>query len=347
MKPLKLKTRVGEAEAASARPVTTASATSGANPPADHTSAASPPLVPSPPSAHPTKAEHPPPSRSGRPTSASSVATTTATIARRTTDGHAGVRFTSELDNANVDAYLEYLTRPHTSWDSATQHLARRREVIEGHRASVFARSLASSRRSSFASTMRSEGGDDVLEMSMTSSVASAPAGFPRSASNASKTHTGKLRKGRLGDTNSVPAPPSLVATGNGPSSAVLLPTTSLSGANGDQSRTTSSHSSVSTGKPRTAPTRGRLARGGALAMSRAPRVPTAASASAGAATGTTSGPDLTIGGTHLQTGSTNLFIGGVQSTTAGSSRSGSRDGAASHRGANAPMKGSRSVGSA
>lgn len=97
------------------------------------------------------------------------------------------VKFTSFLDEVPVEACLEYLTRPHRSWDSAAKSLEYRRERIEGHNASVFARSLNVSRNSSY------------MEGSMRS-IASAPAGFPKTGTNSSKTKTGSLVPGgRLG----------------------------------------------------------------------------------------------------------------------------------------------------
>ncbi|KPI85315.1 hypothetical protein ABL78_5627 [Leptomonas seymouri] len=331
MRPLKIKRRTSVTESAKSLQATTASASSSAGPVTDRAVSETPALVPTPPPSRQARGEPSPPSHSDQATPASS-GSTTATTTQRTAVARSGVKFSSELDNANVEAYLEYLTHPHTSWGSALRYMAHRREVIESHRTSVFARSLVSSRRSSFASTMRSEGGDDALEMSMTS-VASAPAGFPRSASNASKTQTGKLLKGRLGDPNSVPTL-SLVATSMGTPSAAT-PLTSFAAGNENQSRTASSHLSVDTGQRRGSTSKGRLSRGGALAGRGATRVTTSASET----TTSVPGPDLTVGGTHLQTGSTNLFVGSV-SASAVSRLNASRDGATGCKGARAKMKG-------
>lgn len=98
----------------------------------------------------------------------------------------------SSLDGVPVDGCLEYLTRPHSSWDSVNRFMERRQERLENCQASIVARSLAASRRSSFASSVATMNSSIV-------SVATAPAGFPRTALNASKTYTGSLRpRGRL-----------------------------------------------------------------------------------------------------------------------------------------------------
>ena len=89
---------------------------------------------------------------------ASSASSSVSATPSNADGGASNVKFASELDNANVEACLEYLTRPHMSWGSAMRHMAHRREVIDNHRASVFARSLAaSSRAASLASTLRSD----------------------------------------------------------------------------------------------------------------------------------------------------------------------------------------------
>lgn len=342
MKPLRIKKRTSGAGEADV-PAAAAVATMPNETPATCVSSAVLPLTPTPPPSRRLGREHAPSDQpAGRPTSGSSSAS-----ARTATESRGGVKFASDLDDANVEAYLEYLTRPHTSWDSATRHLAHRREVIEHHRASVFARSLTSSLNASFVSTMRST---DALEQSTTSSVASAPAGFPRTATNSSKTLTGTLRKGRLGDGNAAPAAPSLLAMGTGASPAQLLPASSCGVSNA--SRAASSHSSVSAGQRAPSTSKGRLSRGGALAGPRVPRTST----SAGGATASSSspGPDLTVGGTHLQAGSTRLLVGGAavagvttNTTTTAGGRSASRDGAGTRRDAKGKAKGGRDVGSA
>ncbi|EPY18760.1 hypothetical protein AGDE_15619 [Angomonas deanei] len=112
----------------------------------------------------------------------------TASVATSRQTKGAKVEFTSFLDELPVEACLEYLTRPHRSWDSAATYSYDRQRRIEDHRASVFARSLNASRNASL-----------ILNSSMRS-TASAPAGFPRSASNGSKSKTGSLvPSGRLG----------------------------------------------------------------------------------------------------------------------------------------------------
>lgn len=136
--------------------------------------------------------------------------------------GTSAVKFASELDNAAVEAYLEYLTRPHTSWESASRYAAQRKDALRHREPSVFTRSLAStSRSSSFASAA------DLMELSL-HSVASAPAGFPRSASNKSKTQVGMLRKGRLMDGSAtmteVAAPPSRASSVTRSSRCFSLP---------------------------------------------------------------------------------------------------------------------------
>ncbi|KAG5478958.1 hypothetical protein CUR178_05539 [Leishmania enriettii] len=208
------------------------------------------------------------------------------------------VKFSSVLDNAAVEAYLEYLTRPHTSWGSASRFAAHRREVIEEHRHSVYARSLALLRRSSFASTARSEGGDqDALEASTTSSVASAPAGFPRTARNGSKTSTGTLRKGRLGDGGVPPLPSDTAAP-------FSILTHSSSGVSSTHSAIGASRSFTNIGR-RGPSNKGRLSRGPTLAGSQrlcrtSSSTPTPAALSGGG---------LTVGGTQLLGGRANLFV--------------------------------------
>lgn len=253
----------------------------------------------------------------------------------------AAVKFSSELDNAAVEAYLEYLTRPHNSWGSATRHLALRREVIEEHRNSVFARSLASSRHASFASsTARSEGGGgdgfDAMGGSVASSVASAPAGFPRAALNSSKSATGMLRKGRLAEAGPSPSP----FEGTVESLRFFNRT-----ASSDASALTApgSRSSVVSGAGQhAAANRGRLSRGPALAAaprSRGQTSPSTTSATSGMAStapgrltagrtpGGAGGPALSVGGRQLQTAGVNSFvISGQASAAAG--RTASRDGA-------------------
>jgi hypothetical protein len=271
-------------------------------------------------------------------------------ITQSTAASHAGVKFASELDNANVEAYLEYLTRPHTSWESATRHVAHHRKVIENHRASVLARSLASSRCSSLASTMRSGGGVvDALEMSTTSSVASAPAGFPRSAANASKTQTGMLRKGRLGDAKAMPDPPALIAVGSVTTSALTPASSSSAGVHAhsvtDPGRTTSSRSSVGTTGQRASTQKGRLSRGGALVAPRATRI-SASSAGPVADSPSMQSPDLTIGGTQLHTGSIGVSVGSASDVSV-TGRNASRDGTVSGKNPKNTMQGRRNVGSA
>ncbi|KAG5504453.1 hypothetical protein JKF63_04905 [Porcisia hertigi] len=208
------------------------------------------------------------------------------------------VKFTSELDNAATEAYLEYLTRPHTSWVSASRHMSHRREVIEEHRGSVYARSLARMRRASFASTVQSEGSClDVLETSMNTSVASAPAGFPRTAPNGSKTSTGTLRKGRLGVVR--PSPPSSEAM-----EPLSIVTRSSSVARSSHESNATSRSSTGT-MQRSLSIKGRLSRGAALAGPVRPRN-TSSSTKASAALDK---GGLTVGGTQLQVGSTHLFV--------------------------------------
>lgn len=210
----------------------------------------------------------------------------------------AAVKFSSELDNAAVEAYLEYLTHPHTSWESASRHVAHRRAVMEEHNNTIYARSLAMLRRSSFASTTRSEGGDlDALETSTTSSVASAPAGFPRTASNGSKKSTGTLRKGRLGDAGS-PLPPSGAAE---PLTIVTHSSVAVS-----SSHSADSGTRTSTGTGQRAPSnRGRLLRGSALV---GPPRPHRTSSSATAPVVVAEGV-LGIGGMKLLGGSGNVFL--------------------------------------
>lgn len=125
------------------------------------------------------------------------------------------------LDEAPVEACLEYLTRPHHSWDSASKVVQMQRERVAQHEASVLARSFAFSRRgsmlSSFSATTDTTGVAGLMNTSFASvsSVASAPAGFPRSAQNGSKTQVGTLRKsGRLAGTS--PAPAALVGQEKG-----------------------------------------------------------------------------------------------------------------------------------
>lgn len=136
--------------------------------------------------------------RRGKQTATDRASEFTVTSTKRAT-GAASPRLetTSFLDSAPVEMCLEYLTRPHTSWDSAVRTMERQRERIQTHQNSIYARSVASSRCASFASTASTAA--SVLESTM-GSVASAPAGFPRSSSNGSKTCVGTLRRGRLQD---------------------------------------------------------------------------------------------------------------------------------------------------
>ncbi|CCW67496.1 unnamed protein product [Phytomonas sp. Hart1] len=103
----------------------------------------------------------------------------------------------SELNDLPVEACLEYLMRPHISWDSVISSLQRRRERVERHGASIMSRSLASTRSNYFASTVSSSMESSISSSSVVS-VATAPAGFPRTSKNGSKTCTGTLRRGRL-----------------------------------------------------------------------------------------------------------------------------------------------------
>ncbi|KAG5478735.1 hypothetical protein LSCM1_06139 [Leishmania martiniquensis] len=230
----------------------------------------------------------------------------------------AAVRFSSELDNAAVEAYLEYLTRPHTSWGSASRYVAHRREVIEEHRQSVYARSLALLRRSSFASMTCSEGGgQDALEASTTASVASAPAGFPRTASNGSKTATGALRKGRLGDAG-LPLLPSDAAE------QLIIVTHSSSGVGSSSSRSASRASCTSTNIGRRAPSKkGRVSRGSALVGP--PRLRHTSSSATTAPV--RDGAGLAIGGTQLLGERAHLFVVGNGHGSAVTSRIASRNG--------------------
>lgn len=350
MKPLRIKKRTNETGAADTQPPTQTmtSATMSSAAPPFHGGGE---LVPVPPPLSSSSLLTTPSQDAMR--RASSASSSVSATPSNADGGASNVKFASELDNANVEACLEYLTRPHMSWGSAMHHMAHRREVIDNHRASVFARSLAvSSRPASLASTLRSD--VDALEVSTTSSstTASAPAGFPRAASNASRAQTGRLQKGRLGDLScGVPAPPSLVAVGNGASSALMpLSNTATTPVGGEAnpgnnaSRTTSSHSTISRGQR--APTKqGRLSRGAALAGPRAAR--TSAAAAGAATTNAMLGPDLTIGGTQLQRGGTRLFVGSAQSTTT-SNRSASRDGTIGCNDAKSKAKGnSRNASSA
>lgn len=226
----------------------------------------------------------------------------------------AAVKFSSELDNAAVEAYLEYLTHPHMSWESASRHVAHCREVIEEHRNSIYARSLAMLRRSSFASTIGSEGGDlDALETSTTSSVASAPAGFPRTAPNGSNKATGTLRKGRLGDAGS----PLLPSDAAEPLAIVAHSSAAVS-----SSHSADSASCTSTGTGQRAPSnKGRLLRGPALAGPPRPHR-TSSSATAPAAVGESV---LGVGGAKLLGGSGSVFLVNGRSSAV-TSRTASRD---------------------
>ncbi|XQJ27184.1 hypothetical protein NXY56_003175 [Leishmania guyanensis] len=227
----------------------------------------------------------------------------------------AAVKLSSELDNAAVEAYLEYLIHPHTSWESASRHLGHRREVIEEHRNFVYARSRAVLRRLSFASTPCSEGsGLDALVTSTTSSASSASAGFPRTAANGSKTSQGTLRKGRLGDV----ASPLLPSDAAEPFAIVTHSSSAVS-----SSRNPNTRSRTPTGTGQQAPSKkGRLSRGTTLT---GPPRPHRTSSSA-TTPGELGGCGLTIGGTRLVSSSANLFVvnGHCSAVT---SRTASRDG--------------------
>nr|CCC92103.1 conserved hypothetical protein [Trypanosoma congolense IL3000] len=99
----------------------------------------------------------------------------------------------SLLDNMPIEACLEYLTRPHRSWDSATRIRELQKQRAENS-------NRAARRRSSMNSLSAS------LQFSDTSSVAnlsvhSAPAGFGRLGSNPSRTDSkgGVIRRARFG----------------------------------------------------------------------------------------------------------------------------------------------------
>ncbi|KAK7196030.1 hypothetical protein NESM_000536500 [Novymonas esmeraldas] len=293
-------------------------------------------LVPSPPPVSGMRpSSHPAPEAGPSPAAVGGAAATTAPPP--------SVKLSSELDDAAVEAYLEYLTRPHTSWGSASRFQAHRRELIEEHRQSVYARSVALSRRSSFASTARSVGDQDALEASTTSSVASAPAGFPRTAANGSKTSTGMLRKGRLADVGT-PLPLSQASE----PFTVEPRSFSVTTASISSSCSTNAASRTPTGAGQRAPSnKGRLWRGAALAGPPRQRQRRASSSTSATAAALPGPVGLSVGGTQLHAGNSSLFpVSGP--ATAASHRTASRDGTAipppevpqsGGRGVVAPMK--------